>query len=86
MSSDYSFQGWLGHDKESFKGKMKWETYQPKPFDEETDVDIKIECCGVCGSDVHTLRSGWKPADYPVCVGHEIVGRAVRVGKKSGIK
>jgi alcohol dehydrogenase (NADP+) len=32
--------------------------FEPKPF-EEYDVDIKIEYCGVCGSDLHTLRSGW---------------------------
>lgn len=33
------------------------------------------------GSDIHTLRSGWGPTLYPCCVGHEIVGHAVRVGK-----
>lgn len=34
------------------------------------------------------MRSGWGPTDYPVCVGHEIVGQAVRVGSKvpTGIK
>jgi len=32
-------------------------------------------------SDLHTLRSGWGATDYPCVVGHEIVGRAVRVGK-----
>lgn len=40
------------------------------------------------GSDIHTLRSGWGPTLYPCCVGHEIVGHAVRVGKnvEKGIK
>lgn len=49
---------------------------------------IQISHCGVCGTDLHTLRSGWMPAPYPIVVGHEIVGRAVKVGKevKSGIK
>jgi len=32
--------------------------FEPKLF-EEYDVDIKIEYCGACGSDLHTLRSGW---------------------------
>lgn len=77
----------MGLDKDSVKGKMVWQDYEPKPW-EETDVDIKITHCGICGSDIHTLRSGWAPADYPVCVGHEIVGTAVRVGSKAtgGIK
>ncbi len=78
----------------------------PKPF-EEYDIDIKIEYCGICGSDLHTLRSGWVglfvptppliefciandlffeskqgPTMYPIVVGHEIVGKAVRIGSK----
>ena len=42
---------------------------QPKPFG-DYDVDIKIECCGVCGSDVHTLNGGWGEQKYPLAVGH----------------
>ncbi|KAK5122930.1 hypothetical protein LTR85_003495 [Meristemomyces frigidus] len=88
MSQDYKFEGWLGKDKDSVNGKMVWGEFpHPKPF-EETDVDIQITHCGICGSDIHTLRSGWGPTPYPCCVGHEIVGKAVRVGKKAekGIK
>ncbi|KAL4937489.1 hypothetical protein BDV06DRAFT_215848 [Aspergillus oleicola] len=79
MATDNKFWGWLGHDRASANGKMVWGEYQPKPF-ERTDVEIKITHCGVCGSDLHHLRSGWRPADYPLCVGHEIVGIVVRVG------
>ncbi|KAI1620417.1 chaperonin 10-like protein [Exophiala viscosa] len=81
MPTDYKFQGWLGLNKDSAKGQMVWRDYDPKPF-EETDVDIKISHCGICGSDIHTLRSGWAPTLYPTVVGHEIVGTAVRVGSK----
>ncbi|CAK7233184.1 hypothetical protein SCUCBS95973_008508 [Sporothrix curviconia] len=49
---------------------------------DDYDVDIKIEACGVCGSDVHTVTGGWGKQNFPLCVGHEIVGRAVRVGPK----
>lgn len=44
-STDYKFQGWLGLDKDSAKGKMVWQGFEPKPF-EEDDVDIKITHCG----------------------------------------
>lgn len=37
--------------------------------------------CGVCGSDVHTITGGWGEAPMPICVGHEIIGRAIKVGK-----
>jgi alcohol dehydrogenase (NADP+) len=56
--SAYKFQGWMGLDKESTKGNMKWQKYEPKTWTED-DVDIKITHCGICGSDIHTLRSGW---------------------------
>ncbi|KAF6226372.1 hypothetical protein HO133_009238 [Letharia lupina] len=87
MSTSYKFQGWLGFDPSSVKGNMKWQGYEPKTW-EETDVDIKITHCGICGSDLHTLRSGWAPTIYPCCVGHEVVGTAVKVGSKAerGIK
>lgn len=59
---------------------MKWETYEPKKWSED-DVEIQISHCGVCGSDIHTLRSGWAPTLYTCVVGHEIIGKAVRAGK-----
>ncbi|KAF2636348.1 cinnamyl alcohol dehydrogenase [Massarina eburnea CBS 473.64] len=79
MTSPETFNGWLGHDSKSVQGNLRWESFAPKPF-AETDVDIKISHCGICGSDLHTLRSGWGPTHYPICVGHEIVGHVVRVG------
>ncbi|KAI9150236.1 zinc-binding alcohol dehydrogenase [Paramyrothecium foliicola] len=84
---DYKFEGWVGLDKEAANGKMVWSEFQPKKW-EETDVDIKISHCGVCGSDMHTLRSGWGPTTYPACVGHEIIGTVVRAGSKvaNGLK
>lgn len=57
-ATDYKFEGWLGLDPSAAEGNMKWGEFEPKPW-EETDVDIKITHCGVCGSDIHTLRSGW---------------------------
>ncbi|OQD80130.1 hypothetical protein PENANT_c039G04796 [Penicillium antarcticum] len=85
--TDYKFEGWCGLSPEAGKGKMVWQEFEPKPW-EETDVDIKVTHCGICGSDLHTLRSGWGPTNYPCCVGHEVVGTAVRVGTqvKNGIK
>ena len=81
MTSPNEFRGWLGHDKTAAQGNMTWSSFQPKPFN-DIDVDIKISHCGICGSDVHTLRSGWGATHYPICVGHEIVGNIVRVGDK----
>lgn len=44
------------------------------------DVQIEILYCGVCHSDLHTVRNEWKNTVYPVVPGHEIVGRVTQVG------
>lgn len=77
MTSHDVFHGWMATDATS---PMRYQAFEPKIW-EETDVDIKISHCGVCASDLHTMRSGWGQTLYPCCVGHEIVGTAVRVGK-----
>ncbi|QVL32398.1 NAD(P)-dependent alcohol dehydrogenase [Telmatocola sphagniphila] len=46
------------------------------------DVQIEILYCGVCHSDIHTARNEWKSTVYPVVPGHEIVGRATKVGSE----
>lgn len=44
------------------------------------DVQIEILYCGVCHSDIHTVRGEWGPSYYPIVPGHEIVGRITAVG------
>ena len=45
------------------------------------DVVIDILYCGVCHSDVHTVRDEWGQGKYPIVPGHEIIGRVTAVGK-----
>ena len=44
------------------------------------DVQIDIAYCGVCHSDLHTVRSEWAGTLYPCVPGHEIVGRVSAIG------
>jgi alcohol dehydrogenase (NADP+) len=44
------------------------------------DVQIDIAFCGVCHSDLHTVRSEWGGTLYPCVPGHEIVGHVSAVG------
>lgn len=46
----------------------------------EHDVLIEIAYAGVCHSDIHTARSEWGQAPYPLVVGHEIAGTVAEVG------
>lgn len=44
------------------------------------DVDIAINHCGVCHSDLHSARNDWGRTNYPFVPGHEIVGTVRGVG------
>lgn len=61
--------------------------YKPHEF-RDYDIDVKIEACGICGSDIHAGRGAWGEPYAPVAVGHEIVGKIVKVGPnaKKGLK
>lgn len=44
------------------------------------DVQIAINFCGVCHSDLHTVRGEWAGSQFPCVPGHEIVGRVSAIG------
>jgi uncharacterized zinc-type alcohol dehydrogenase-like protein len=44
------------------------------------DISIEILYCGVCHSDLHTVRGEWGQKEWPIVPGHEIVGRISAVG------
>ena len=46
------------------------------------DVQIDILFCGICHSDLHTVRGEWSAAKYPQIPGHEIIGRVVTTGNE----
>ena len=51
----------------------------------ERDVQIDILFCGICHSDLHSVRNEWSefmPTVYPIVPGHEIVGRVTKVGSE----
>ncbi len=48
----------------------------------EHDLLITIKYCGICHSDIHTVRDEWGQAHHPLVPGHEIVGTVKKVGAK----
>jgi uncharacterized zinc-type alcohol dehydrogenase-like protein len=46
------------------------------------DVLIDIAYSGICHSDIHMVRGDWGPIQYPLVVGHEIVGTVAEVGSE----
>ncbi|EYE94951.1 NAD(P)-dependent alcohol dehydrogenase [Aspergillus ruber CBS 135680] len=76
MPSPETYHGWVAHNATD---PLTYTTFTPKPF-HSTDIEIKVSNCGICGTDIHTLSSGWGPTDYPCVVGHEIIGTVTRIG------
>ncbi|KAF8945605.1 hypothetical protein BGZ47_002318 [Haplosporangium gracile] len=61
---------------------LKKFSYHPRPLGPK-DVEVEISHCGICGSDVHTMTSGWGELSGPCITGHEIVGTVVKAGPES---
>ncbi len=55
---------------------FRFERREPGPL----DVAFDVLHCGVCHSDLHTVRGEWGATTFPSVPGHEIVGRVTAVG------
>ena len=53
--------------------------YNPGTLGSE-QVEIAVESCGICHSDLSMLDNDWGMSAYPLVPGHEIVGQVVALG------
>lgn len=57
-----------------------------KPFEYQLDeigpdqVDIAVESCGICHSDLSMLENAWGIAQFPFVPGHEVIGKISAIG------
>lgn len=56
--------------------------YDAGPLGAE-EVEIAVEYCGLCHSDLSMIDNDWRFASFPLVPGHEIVGRIVRMGEST---
>jgi uncharacterized zinc-type alcohol dehydrogenase-like protein len=45
------------------------------------EIEINVEYCGICHSDLHMLKNEWGITHYPLVPGHEIVGKVSAIGE-----
>ena len=62
--------------------KLERYEYDPGPLCED-EVDIAVEYCGVCHSDLSMIDNDWNFTTYPIVPGHEVVGRIVAMGSQA---
>jgi len=44
------------------------------------DVEVQVEHCGLCHSDLSVLNNDWAVSTYPAVLGHEVIGRVSALG------
>lgn len=60
-------------------GKLSPFEYDPGPLGNQ-EVEIDVEHCGICHSDLSMLNNEWGMSQYPLVPGHEIVGTIAKAG------
>jgi uncharacterized zinc-type alcohol dehydrogenase-like protein len=51
------------------------------------EVEVQVENCGLCHSDLSMLKNDWGISQFPAILGHEVIGRVVSLGSSAkGLK
>jgi uncharacterized zinc-type alcohol dehydrogenase-like protein len=61
------------------KGRLEPFEYDPGPLG-AGEVEINVEHCGICHSDISMINNEWGMTQYPFVPGHEIIGTIGAVG------
>lgn len=70
--------GWAARDESGLLSPFKFSRRETG----EKDVMFEVLYCGICHSDLHSIKNDWGRSKYPVVPGHEIVGIVTNVGSK----
>src|SRR6266567_1602912 len=52
----------------------------PDPTPGPDQIVVKVDCCGICGTDLHIMDGEFPPTPYPITPGHEFAGTVAAVG------
>ncbi len=79
----FNYQAWVA---KSAKQPLVLETVDLGPLGTE-DVEIAVENCGLCHTDLSVLNNDWGISQYPAILGHEVIGRIMALGSNAkGLK
>lgn len=62
------------------KQPMALESVNADPLAAE-EIEVQVEHCGVCHSDLSVLNNDWGFTQYPAVLGHEVIGRVTALGE-----
>ncbi|MGK7930210.1 MAG: NAD(P)-dependent alcohol dehydrogenase [Microcystaceae cyanobacterium] len=70
------FHAYAAHEP---NGKLEPFEYDPGELGKE-EVELDVQYCGICHSDLSMLKNDWEITQYPFVPGHEVVGKIAAVG------
>ncbi len=77
------YQAWIA---KAAKQPLALEVIDLGPLRAE-EVEVRVEHCGLCHSDLSVLTNDWGVSQYPAILGHEVVGRITALGPNAkGLK
>jgi len=83
IESDGACTAWVAR---AMKKPMSLERVDLGPLGTE-DVEVVVEHCGLCHSDLSILNNEWGISQYPAILGHEVIGRITALGSNAkGLK
>jgi uncharacterized zinc-type alcohol dehydrogenase-like protein len=74
-----NFHGWAATQSGAALTELEFNPGEMRP----EQVQVKIESCGICHSDLSMLDNDWGIASYPLVPGHEVVGIIEKVGEQA---
>ncbi len=70
------------HGYAAHEASGKWEEFEFElPPLGAGDVEIAVDACGICHSDMSMLDNAWGMTQYPFIGGHEVIGRVAALGQ-----
>jgi D-arabinose 1-dehydrogenase-like Zn-dependent alcohol dehydrogenase len=50
----------------------------PDPAPGEGQIVVRVDACGICGTDIHIMDGEFPPTPYPITPGHEFAGTVAK--------
>jgi uncharacterized zinc-type alcohol dehydrogenase-like protein len=63
------------------KGRLEPFEYDPGQLASD-EVEIDVQYCGICHSDLSMINNEWNFSEYPLVPGHEVIGTVAAVGNE----
>ena len=74
-----TFHGWAARKQGGKLAEFEFDPGEMRP----EQVQIKIESCGICHSDLSVIDNAWGNAEYPLVPGHEVIGTIEKLGDQA---